>query len=247
MEFYKWGARSEQPQKNGGGSVADLVGISKVVSGWAGTLAGLVTVIEAISRLAGNFGGISWGHRSCFAPNVQFRQFSYGHPIYFASNGQFRQFSYVHRSYFAPNVQFRQFSYGHPIYFTPNVQFRQFSYSHPIYFASNGQFRQISFGYCNLRGMGRAFWRVAVRSAGHSVIAPSDGAPAPPAAFTARLISALPPRGAPQRGSRTVKRVPWPGSLCASTVPPCSSTILRTMDKPRPLPEPERVRPLSAL
>ena len=31
---------------------------------------------------------------------------------------------------------------------------------------------------------------------------------------------------------------PWPSSLVTATCPPCSSTMLRTMDRPRPVPWP---------
>ena len=51
-------------------------------------------------------------------------------------------------------------------------------------------------------------------------------------------IASVSSAGAPTSGSRTVNSVPRPSSLCTSTTPPCSVTMLCTTLNPRPVPTP---------
>ena len=47
------------------------------------------------------------------------------------------------------------------------------------------------------------------------------------------------------RGSVTVKRLPWPGSLSSVTPPPCNSTSFATSASPSPVPSWARLKPES--
>jgi uncharacterized protein involved in outer membrane biogenesis len=58
------------------------------------------------------------------------------------------------------------------------------------------------------------------------------------------IANALPPElSSPDPGSEIITRVPRPGSLASSTVPPWSSMIRRTMDNPSPAPAALAARP----
>ncbi len=93
-------------------------------------------------------------------------------------------------------------------------------------------------GQAGKRGLADAVNDVRGGDCGHALFTLSGAATRPIAALRAflgqRLGAAL--SGRPRSGRRTVTRVPWPGSESSDMSPPCSSTRLLTIERPRPAP-----------